>query len=148
MMTTVSKASKDLAKGLLWPARAASLLVSGLFLLFVVESGAQVVATLDWNSPRGMSLFLALILSVAGVNIAWRRASLGGTMALTGSVTMIVLVSLASGPAGVLGVVLFAFPISVAGVLHLAYSLCVAMAARAERPDPAPARMTRLQPVT
>ena len=83
MMTKVSKASNDLAKGLLWPARAVSLLVSGLFLLFVVESGARVVATLDWSSPRGMPLLLVLVLSVAGVNIAWRWAKLapGGVAA-------------------------------------------------------------------
>lgn len=148
MMTKVSKASKDLAKGLLWPARAASLIVSGLFLLFVVESGARVVATLDWSSPRGMPLFLVLVLSVAGVNIAWRWASLGGAMAVTGSVIMVTLVTLASGPAGFLGAVLFAFPILVAGVLHLAYSLSVAVAARAERPERTPVRRRRLQPAT
>lgn len=148
MMTKVSEASKDLAKGLLWPARAASLIVSGLFLLFVLESGARVVGTLDWSNPRGMPLFLALILSVAGVNTAWRWASLGGMMAVTGSVTMVALVILASGPAGFLGVALFAFPIFVAGALHLAYSLSVAIAARAERPERAPVRKRRLQPAT
>jgi hypothetical protein len=148
MMTKVSKASNDLAKAMLWPARAASLLVSGLFLLFLVESGARVVATLDWSSPRGVPLLLVLILSVAGVNIAWRWAKLGGTMAVTGGLTMIALVSLASGPDGLLRVVLFAFPILFAGVLHLAYSAGVSMAARAERPEPAPVRRRRLQPAT
>ena len=148
MMTAVSKASKDLAMALLWPARAASLLVSGLFLLFVVESGAWVVATLDWSSPGGMPLFLILVLSVAGVNIAWRWARLGGTIAVVGSVTMVALDYMASGPAGFLGAVLFAFPILVAGVLHLAYSLSVAVAARAERPERTPVRRRRLQPAT
>ena len=148
MTTTVWKANNVLTKGLLGPARAASLLVSGLFLLFVVESGARVVATLDWSSPRGMPLFLALVLSVAGVNIAWRWARLGGTMAVAGGVTMIALVTLASGPDGFLGVVLFAFPILFAGVLHLAYSLSVTVAARAERSEPAPVRRRRLQPAT
>ena len=148
MMAKVSKASKDLVKGLLWPARTASLLVSGLFLLFVVESGARVVATLDWSSPRGMPLFLALVLSLAGVNVAWRWARLGGTMAVAGSLTMVVLVYLASGPAGVLGAVLFAFPILFAGALHLAYSLSVDVAARPGWPDRAPVRKRRLQPAT
>ena len=148
MMTKVSKASNDLAKAILWPARAASLLVSGLFLLFVVESGARVVATLDWSSPRGMPLLLVLVLSVAGVNIAWRWANLGGTMAVAGGVTMIAFVTLASGPDDLLGVVMFAFPILFAGVLHLAYSLSVAVAARAERPERAPVRRRRLQPAT
>lgn len=148
MMTTVSKASKDLAKGLLWPARAASLLVSGLFLLFVVESGARVVATLDWSSPRGMPLFVVLVLSVAAVNIAWRWARLGGTMAVAGSLSMVALVTLASGPAGFLGAALFAFPIFVAGALHVAYSLGVAVGAMAEQPERAPVRKRRLQPAT
>jgi hypothetical protein len=148
MMTKVSKASNDLAKGMLWPARVASLLVSGLFLLFVVESGARVVATLDWSSPRGMPLLLVLVLSVEGVNTAWRWAKLGGTMAVAGGLTMIALVTLASGPDGLLGVMFFAFPILFAGVLHLVHSLSVAVAARAEMPEPAPVRRRRLQPAT
>jgi len=145
-MTMVSKASKDFAKGLLWPARAASLIVNGLFLLFVLESGTRVVGALDWSSPLGMPLFLVLILSVAGVNIAWRWESLGGTIAVTGSVTVAALVTLASGPAGFLGAALFAFPIFVAGALHLACSVSVAIAARAERPQLI--RQRRLQPAT
>ncbi len=148
MMTKVSKASNDLAKAMLWPARAASLLVSGLFLLFLVESGARVVATLDWSSPRGVPLLLVLILSVEGVNTAWRWAKLGGTMAVAGGLTMIALVTLASGPDGLLGVMFFAFPILFAGVLHLVHSLSVAVAARAEMPEPAPVRRRRLQPAT
>ncbi len=148
MTAKVSKASKTLAKGLLWPARAASLVVSGLFLLFVLESGWRVVGTLDWDNPRGMPLFLALVLSVAGVNIAWRWVRLGGTMAVAGGLTMVALVYSASGPAGLLGAVLFAFPILLAGVLYLAHALSVAVVARVERPERVPVRKRRLQPAT
>ena len=147
-MTTVSKASNDVAQGLLWGARALSLQVSGLFLLFVVESGARVVGTLDWSSPPGMPLFLALVLSIAGVNTAWRWATLGGTIAVVGGVTMVALVCMATGPAGLLGVVLFAFPILLTGVLHLAYSWSVAVATKAERPESVPVRGRRLQVAT
>ena len=94
------------------------------------------------------ALFLALILSVSGLNVAWRWAKVGGTMAVVGGVTIMALVTLASGPDDFLGVVLFAFPILFAGVLHLAYSLSVAVAARAERPEPALVRRRRLQPAT
>jgi hypothetical protein len=95
-----------------------------------------------------MPLLLALVLSVAGVNIAWRWAKLGGAMAVAGGLTMIALVTLASGPDGLLGVVLFAFPVLFAGVLHLAYSVSLSVAARAERPEPAPVRRRQLQAAT
>ena len=69
-------------------------------------------------------------------------------MAVTGSVTMVALATLASGRAGVLGAALFVFPIFVAGVLHLAYALSMIMATRAERPEQEPIRKRRLQPAT
>ena len=55
-----------------WSARMIGLFTSGLFALFLIESGARILPALSWNSLRGVPLFLVLTMAVVGVIIAWR----------------------------------------------------------------------------
>ena len=65
-------------------ARVIALVSIGLYLLFIIESGARIVPFLSWNEFRGMPLFLALTVAVIGLLIAWGWEALGGFLALAG----------------------------------------------------------------
>ena len=120
---TAREIGNDLVAGMRWVARLVGLFACGLFALFCVESGAQVLSTLSWSNLRGMPLFLALTLAIAGVLVAWRREAIGGVMSLAGGLMMLALVYLASGSGMTFTAFLLALPLLFAGALYLACSM-------------------------
>jgi hypothetical protein len=101
-----------------WSARVVGLLACGLFLQFIIESGAKLPA-LSWGSLQGMPLLLALVTAVAGVLVAWRWEAIGGAMALVGSMAVVVMVYLESGPTLIVAAVILTLPLVVAGAVYL-----------------------------
>ena len=79
-------------------ARLMGLFSIGLYLLFIIESGARIVPVLSWSDFRGMPLFLALSVAVLGLVIAWGWEALGGFLALAGGASILALAYAASGP--------------------------------------------------
>lgn len=118
-MATAQPAGDDLATGLRWLARFLGLLTSGLFLLFIVGSGAKIYPTLSWTSPRGMPLLIVLGIAVLGVLIAWRWELAGGAMALGGAIVLSVLVRLGSDRIVSSTASLIVLPFFVVGFLYL-----------------------------
>ena len=118
-MTEGQKAENRLTKGMRWSARVVGLLACGLFLQFIIESGARVLPALSWDSPREMPLLLALVMAVAGVLVAWRWEAIGGAMALVGSLAIMVMVYLESGSTMIIAAVILTLPLAVAGALYL-----------------------------
>ena len=112
-----------LVTGTRWIARSVGLFASALFVLFIVESGAKVLSTLSWSNLRGMPLFLALTVAIAGIIVAWRREAIGGVMSLVGGLMMLALVYLASGSGMTFPAFLLALPLLFAGALYLACSI-------------------------
>ena len=102
-----------------WVARSIALCVAVLFVFFMIDSGARLVAALPWTEPQGMPLFLVLLAAVAGLLLAWRQEAVGGGLAVGGSLVILILVCLGSGPAMLLGALLFTLPLLVAGCLYL-----------------------------
>jgi hypothetical protein len=131
-----------LTKGMRWTPRAIGLVASGLFLLFIIESGASALVSLTWTSPLGMPLLVALAVAVAGVLIAWRWEMAGGAMALLGGLGIMGLVYAGSGPESLLAALLLAFPMLVAGVLFLGCGLAMRVSLQ-ERQDTRPVRGAR-----
>jgi hypothetical protein len=139
-MAVSGKTGVGLNKALSWSARAAGLLASGLFLLFVAESGGARLSTLSWTSPREMPLFLALTVAVAGVTIAWRWELVGGAVAVVGALAVVQLVYLGAGLAMVPAAAVMVSPLFVAGILHVT-CCCRTLATRlAREPKPQPQR--------
>jgi hypothetical protein len=102
-----------------WAARSIAVCVAALFAFFMIESGARLVPGLSWTEPQGMPLLLVLLAAVAGLLVAWRREAVGGLMAVAGALAILALVYLGSGPAMLLGALLFTLPLLVAGCLFL-----------------------------
>ena len=120
---TAREIGNDLVTGMRWMARLVGLFACGLFALFFVESGAQVLSALSWSDLRGMPLFLALTVAIAGIIVAWRREAIGGVMSLVGGLMMLALVYLASGSGMTFTAFLLALPLLFAGALYLACSI-------------------------
>ncbi len=102
-----------------WTARLLALASAGLFVAFIVESGARALSTLTWDSPQGFPLLVALMVAIAGVLIAWRWELIGALMSVTGAMAIMVLVCAGSGTDLLLAVVLFILPPLAAGTLYL-----------------------------
>ena len=119
-METLQKPDNIVTGGLRWTARANSLLVTGLFLLYLVQSGALVIPALSWSSLRGMPMLSALALAVAGTIIAWKCEMIGGCLTLVGAVAVLALAYLASGPGLLLTASFLSLPLVVSGILYLA----------------------------
>jgi hypothetical protein len=119
-MTMAQKTGDGLTNGMRWGARVVGLLASGLFLQFMIRSGVRMLPALSWSGPREMPLFLAMVVSVAGVLIAWRWETAGGTMTVGGAVAIIVLAYVGAGLAIVPAAMMLTLPLFVAGVLCLA----------------------------
>lgn len=119
---TAREFGNGLVTGMRWTARSVGLFASALFVLFFVESGARMLSALSWSDLRGIPLFLALTLAIAGVLVAWRREAIGGAMSLAGGLMILVLVYLASGSGMTFTALLLALPLLIAGALHLACS--------------------------
>ena len=120
---TAREIGNDLVTGMRWMARLVGLFACGLFALFFVESGAQVLSALSWSDLRGMPLFLALTVAIVGIIVAWRREAIGGVMSLVGGLMMLALVYLASGSGMTFTAFLLALPLLFAGALYLACSI-------------------------
>jgi hypothetical protein len=103
-----------------WTARLLALVAAGLFVAFIITSGASVFSTLSWASAQGLPLLIALVIAIAGVLIAWRWELVGGAMALGGAVAIIALVCAGSGGDMFTCALLFTLPLLAAGALYLA----------------------------
>ena len=101
-----------------WIARILGLIVVLLFLWFLAYAGAEVIPSLAWGDPQGVPLFAVLVAAVSGVLVAWRWELLGGLLALLGAVVIVVLVGLGS-TGTLLGAIVLALPLAVAGILYL-----------------------------
>ena len=99
-------------------ARVLGLAATGLFVAFLVVSGA-IVFPLSWADPQGFPLLIALLVAVAGVLIAWRWELAGGVMAVGGAVAIMALVCAGSGTDMFLCALLFSLPLLIAGALYL-----------------------------
>jgi hypothetical protein len=121
-MTTVRRIDDSLTKGIRWIARALGMLATGLFLLFVVSSGASIFPTLSWVSPRGMPLLVVLVVTVLGVLIAWRWEITGGAMAVLGACALSALVFWGAGRSRLSTSLMISLPFFTAGVLFLTCS--------------------------
>jgi membrane protease YdiL (CAAX protease family) len=102
-----------------WAARLIGLAAAGLFVAFLVVSGSFVLSGMDWASPQGLPLVLALVVAVAGVLVAWRWELVGGLMAMVGSVAIMGLVCAGSGTDMLYCAFLFTLPLLLAGALYL-----------------------------
>lgn len=102
-----------------WAARILALVAIGLFVLFAVQSGANVLSTLSFGDPQGLPLLLALLLALAGVLIAWRWELVGGIMTIVGAIAIISLTCLGSGSDMLLCSLFFTGPLLLAGTLYL-----------------------------
>lgn len=129
-MTMAQKTGDGLTQAMRWSARVIGLLASGLFGQFMIRSGVRTLPALSWTSPREMPLFLAMVVSVAGILIAWRWETAGGTMTVGGAVAILVLSYVGAGPALVFAAVMLTLPLFVAGVLCLACCWRIRIAAR------------------
>lgn len=99
-----------------WTARVLSLVALGLLVLFVVETGP---AALMGGTLQGWPLALALLLSLAGLLLAWRWEAMGGLLGLLGALAVVGLVILGAGTHMLLGALLFAAPLLLAAALYL-----------------------------
>jgi hypothetical protein len=118
-MAEVQKATDGWTLAMRWTARALALLVVGLFLWFLVEFGARVLARLPWLDPQGVPLLAALLVALAGVVVAWRWELVGGLMALAGALAIVALVEVGSGLDTLYAALLFTAPLLVAAALYL-----------------------------
>ena len=118
-MTTTRQTASGWIRSLRWVARSIGLCVAALFVFFMFESGARFVPALPWADPQGMPLFLALLVAVAGLLLAWHHEAVGGIIAVAGALLILALVFLGSGPGMLLGALLFTLPLLAAGCLYL-----------------------------
>jgi hypothetical protein len=102
-----------------WIARLLALVATGLFVLFLVDFGSEVIPALGW-SPQGIPLLIGLVVGLVGLLIAWRWELVGGVMAVAGAVVTMALVCLGSGTDMLYCAFLFTAPILIAGALYLA----------------------------
>jgi hypothetical protein len=102
-----------------WIARLLAVLAAGLFVFFAIESGGRLLMELSWSRPQGWPLLLVLLAAVTGVLVAWRWELVGGALAVAGAMAIIGLVVWGSGLDMIIGAVLFALPIAMAGILYL-----------------------------
>lgn len=107
-------------KTMRWIARALTILASGLFAWFLVESGARMFTTLAWGEPQGVPLLIALLAALVGALAAWRWELVGGIVAIAGALIIVGLVVWGSGVDMLYSAVWFTAPLLVAGGLYLA----------------------------
>ena len=102
-----------------WSARLLGLVTIGLFVAFLIVSGAFVFPALTWTSPQGWPLLIALAVAIAGVIVMWRSELVGSLMTLAGAVAVMGLVCLGSGTDMLFCAFLFTLPLLLAAVLSL-----------------------------
>jgi uncharacterized integral membrane protein len=118
-MSQVRNAGNGWTTSMRWTARIVGLIAAGLFVAFLVVSGATVFSSFSWLSWQGLPLLIALVAAVAGALLAWRWELVGGAMTSIGALTIIGLVCLGSGGDMFLCSLFFTLPLLVAGALHL-----------------------------
>jgi hypothetical protein len=124
-------------------ARVIALFSIGLYLLFIIESGARIVPHLSWSEFRGMPLFLALTMAVFGLVIAWGWETVGGLLALAGGASILTLAYAASGAGMTFTAALLALPLLAAGLLHLVCSVWTRLTAQPAARAPQPVKSNR-----
>jgi len=116
-----------------WSGRVLALLTAGLFLLFLFEAGARVFPALAWSRPEQWPAVIALVVAVLGLVAAWRWELVGGILAFVGSLAIVLLVVLGSGPHMLVPALVFVAPLVLAGLLYLGCTArCRATARRHE----------------
>ena len=118
-MTEVQKGTNGWTKAMRWGARLIGLVAVGLFVAFIAVSGSIVFPTLSFSNPQGIPLFIALLVALAGVLLAWRWELVGGLMAIGGSAAIMLLVCAGSGTDMLYCGFLFTLPLLLAGALYL-----------------------------
>jgi uncharacterized integral membrane protein len=118
-MSQVRNAGNGWTTSMRWTARIVGLIAAGLFVAFLVVSGATVFSSFSWLSWQGLPLLIALVAAVAGALLAWRWELVGGAMTSIGALAIIGLVCLGSGGDMFLCSLFFTLPLLVAGALHL-----------------------------
>jgi hypothetical protein len=103
-----------------WLARILALIALGLFVLFAVQGGVDVLGSISFLDPQGVPLLVALVVALAGALIAWRWELVGGIMTIVGAVAIIGLVCLGSGADMFLCSLFFTLPLLLSGALYLA----------------------------
>jgi hypothetical protein len=121
-MTAIRRRGNGWTTAMRWVARLLAMAAAGLFVLFAVECGPTALASLSWSSPQGIPLLLALLVSLAGLLIAWRWELVGGAMAVGGAVAIVALVCAGSGWELLRCALVFAAPLLLAGALYLGCS--------------------------
>jgi hypothetical protein len=106
-------------KVLRWSARLLGLVTVGLFVAFLIVSGAFVFPALTWSSPQGWPLLIALAVAIVGVIVMWRREFIGSLITLAGVVAVIGLVCWGSGTDMLLCAFMFILPLLIAALLSL-----------------------------
>jgi hypothetical protein len=119
-MTKDQENGNGWTRAMRWTARIVGLAAAGLFLAFLVVSGARVLPALTLTSLQGIPLLSVLLVALAGVLIAWRWELVGGIMAVVGSLAILGLVCAGSGIDMLYCAVLFTLPLLLAGALYLA----------------------------
>lgn len=118
-MTAGQSARNGWTQAMRWAARILSLVAIALFGLYLAQSGASRLSAMSWTNPQGLPLFIALLVALAGVLIAWRWELVGGIVTIVGAVAIIAQTCLGSGPVMFLCSLFFTLPLLVAGVLYL-----------------------------
>ena len=126
-----------------WSARVIGLFSTGLYVLFIIDSGLRIVPVLSWSEWRGMPLFLALTVAILGLIIASGWQALGGLLALTGGASIVALAYAASGPGMTFTAALLALPLLTAGLLHLVGSVWTRSSGQPETSAPRPVKSNR-----
>lgn len=121
-MSVAERYGDAMVEGMRWSARLVGLVATALFLQLVIDWSPTAILKLPWSSATGMPLFLALLMSVAGVLIAWRWQTAGGVMASVGAIGIIFLVYLRSGSDLMIPALVMAAPLLIPGALYLACS--------------------------
>lgn len=117
-MTQAEKGGQRGTLSMRWVARLLALVALGLFVFFAVEFGARILPSLSWGA-QGIPLLIAVLVSLAGLLVAWRWELVGGIMTMAGVGATIALVCLGSGGDMFLCAFLFTLPLLVAGALFL-----------------------------
>lgn len=117
-MTQAKKGGNGWTSSMRWVARLLALVALGLFVFFAVEFGARVFPILSWG-PQGIPLLVAVLVSLAGLLVAWRWELVGSIMTVAGVAATVALVCLGSGTDMFFCAFLFTLPLLVAAALFL-----------------------------
>ena len=118
-MKAASQSGSRVTTAMRWVGRIIGLMAVGLFLLFLIETGARILPELTWGNPQGIPLLLAMIVAVAGVLVGWIVELIGGLMTLVGAVAIPILVYLGSGLSLLVAALILSLPLLVCGGLCL-----------------------------